>query len=126
MSDLDFYLSWPGKGMAKIVDAVTNIQTESDAQRFCRGYAEHIAPLHRADLPEPISDEQAMLEATDIAKHNIEYAFGEGVPHERWLLWNRATGATHPYFGLTKPTPEEALEIGMKAVEEARRLAESK
>lgn len=58
--------------------------------------------------------------AEGMAKANIGWCFGYGMDEQRMKLWNSITGATHPVFGVTKPTPEEAMQAGMKLGEQLR------
>lgn len=53
-----------------------------------------------------------------LIQSNIGFCFGEGMSPERKLMWNKVCGASHPIFGLTSPTPEEAFKAGVKAGEQ--------
>ena len=118
MTDLEFFeTSTCGHTMGHVMDAVFRIRNPEDAARFYRGYVEYLKT--KVDLDPGGSAEQ-------IAKSNIGFCFGEGMPSKLIAMWIKVCGATHPVFGTTLPTPEEAFRLGQKMGEKMRKKARKK
>lgn len=88
--------------------AVFSIDRAPDALRFYHGYIAWMRDLPAAELPAQYTPEQ-------VARVNIGWLFGEGMDGDRIAMWHTITGAAHPVFGTTLPTPDEALAAGMAA-----------
>lgn len=85
--------------------AVLGIDNADEARRFFDGYVAWMEAL-----PEDQRDPKRT--ATDVARINIGWVFGEGMPEERQQMWADAVNATHPVFGAGMPTPEGAFLAG--------------
>lgn len=59
--------------------------------------------------------------ARRLARANIGWFFGEGMPQIDINMWVKACGAVHPVFGnmATPPTPEEAFYAGRDWVDKS-------
>lgn len=86
------------------ISAVMVIDNEADALEFYRGYIDYLEI--QPDRTQP---------AKTVADANIGWCFGEGMSEERKAMWSRCTTASHPIFGRSNPTPEEAFAAGVKA-----------
>ena len=87
------------------VEAVLAVKNEDDARRFYSGCV-HWHSIYRQDTK---------LAPDVVAKANIGWCFGEGMPDDRREMWIRVCGASHPIFGQTIPSPEDALRMGVAA-----------
>lgn len=87
-----------------LISAVMAIDNEADAQEFYQSYVEWLD--QQPDRTQP---------ARFVADANIGWCFGEGMSEERKAMWCKCTTATHPFFGRVNPSPQEALDAGMKA-----------
>lgn len=85
--------------LGDLIGAVLAIDNESDANEFYRGYIEHLESLPRHERYTP----------KQVADSNIGWCFGEGMAADRQQMWQKCTTASHPIFGKTQPTPEEAI-----------------
>lgn len=106
MTDKEFFMkqcndNGDGHTIGQFINAVFQISNEHDAARFYRGHVEWLNG--REDLNQS---------PETVAKANIGWCYGEGMAAERQEMWSRTTGAAHPVFGRSIPTPEEAFEIG--------------
>lgn len=54
--------------------------------------------------------------AEQAAKMNIGWCYGEGMSPDRVQMWVKVCDASHPIFGITTPTAEQAFEAGRRAV----------
>lgn len=85
-------------------NAVLNIHDGAEARAFYEQYVEHNmthAMDERYRTPEG---------AAALARSNIGWVFGEGMPQEDVIMWAEACGAEHPIFGTMRPTTEQAFE----------------
>ena len=87
-TDREFYDITVGKSSSirAIYDAMNRIDNPDDAKRFFNGYVDYI---HQEGK---VSQEEAVT----IAKANLGWMFGEGMPPKRITMWHEATGAMHP------------------------------
>ncbi len=102
-----------GNTMGDIMDAIFKIHEPAEAKQFFDDYVEFV----RQDQPGQ--------DAVDIVSSNIGWMFGEGRLSDRQVAMWTALGASHPVFGSTKPTPEEAFKAGMKMGETMRKKREA-
>lgn len=56
-----------------------------------------------------------------VAQSNLGWCFGEGMTEEQKWMWFRATGASHPVFGMHNPTAEEAFFMGIREGEKQKK-----
>lgn len=94
-------LTWKGKelkSMGDVLDAVEKCVTREEAQEFMG--------MYRADTPH--------------ADDNIGYGAGYFDAKTSKRIWDWF-GVSHPVFGTTIPTPEEAFAAGVKMGEESKR-----
>lgn len=91
------------------ISAVMAINNSFDAKRFYQGYVTFMSCL-----PAEVRDSKHTPE--EVAKSNIGWCFGEGMPQERIVMWRRVCGASHPVFGsmAIPPSPREAFQAGQK------------
>lgn len=95
--------------IGEFYDAVLGIDDPESAAQFFDDYAYWLRKQpDRKDKPECI------------ARANIGWVFGEGMTAERVSMWSKVCNASHPAFGVTVPTFDEALQAGKDA---ARRSA---
>lgn len=90
-----------GYTIGELVSAVMRIDNENEAKAFYDGYVEHLGKL--PDLEH---------EPKRIAQSNIGWCFGEGMAPERIGMWVDVCNATHPVFGTSMPSPQEAEKAG--------------
>ena len=98
-------------GTGALISAVMSIGNAAQARAFYEGYVEwtlayqvaHSATKH--------------LPVTEVVRSNIGWCFGEGMDPQRVEMWVTVCGARHPFFGVTKPTVDEAFEAGVAAGE---------
>jgi hypothetical protein len=95
------------------------IENGTDAKTFFDGYVKVLS-----EVPEEKRNWDADRTAADVARSNIGWFFGEGMSPEKIKMWSEVTGASHPAFGISTPTPQEALEIGLKMGEKMRKARE--
>jgi hypothetical protein len=88
-----------------LIRAVMAVDNEADAKEFYRGYVEWLEA-------QPMDNGYT---AQQVADSNIGWCFGEGMREERKRMWVMSTTASHPIFGRTSPTPEEAVRAGIRA-----------
>ena len=100
----------PGNTYGDLFRGVLAIKDEEEARLFCEGYVECLRDLGGMKEHTPV----------EVAKVNIGFCFGEGMAPEAVQMWVRACGASHPWFGTSIPTPEEALEQGRLLGEKMR------
>ncbi|KKL19293.1 hypothetical protein LCGC14_2466930, partial [marine sediment metagenome] len=74
-----------------------------DAKKFYQGYLGFLE-----QFPETKGDKER------VARSNIGWCFGEGMTPDKIKMWSTVCEASHPVFGTTVPTSEEALEAGIK------------
>ncbi len=102
----------PGETLGEFIDEVLAIDSPLEARRF---FEEYVAILERA---------RASLDrsAEEIARQNIGWCFGEGMPKERRAIWREACGAFHPNLGamIEDMEPEAVLAAGLEAGRRAR------
>lgn len=89
--------------VADFIIAVTRVTSEEDARAFYEGYVAWLKD--RPDLSAP---------AEAVARADIGWCFGEGMCNDSIAMWVRACGASHPVFGQTVPSPEEAFRMGQQ------------
>ena len=87
--------------IGEFVSAVLKIDNEKDAAEFAREYLQWL------------TERQGGFEPYDVMRSNIGWCFGEGMRQERIEMWNRVCNASHPLFGTTKPSVEQALAMGL-------------
>ncbi len=93
-----------GHTIGDFVQAVLAITDPDDACLFYEGCVSHLASQpDLTDTPEAI------------AKSNIGWCFGEGMGSLYVHMWREVCQATHPIFGPTQPSPEEAFAAGIEA-----------
>lgn len=88
-----------------LYNAVLAIHDANDARAF---YVDYVAWLEvQPDLSHS---------ADAVAKANIGWLFGEGMPPENIRMWVEVCGASHPIFGTMqpRPTPEQAFKAGLE------------
>lgn len=99
-----------GWTIGDLYNAVLAIHDGAGARAF---YEEYVlwTKTHAAD-PQFRSQEGA----ESLAKANIGWIFGEGMPSADVTMWTEACGAEHPVFGrgILTVTPEEAFEAGLQ------------
>ncbi len=95
--------------MGDIMDAIFKIHDAAEAKQFFDDYVEFV----KQDRP----DQNAL----DVVKSNIGWMFGEGALSERQIAMWAALGASHPVFGTTQPTAEEAFKKGLEMGERMKR-----
>lgn len=93
------------KGMSVLISAVLGIKKEEDMKLFFEGYVMFLIKTY---------PERPLKENERIARSNIGWCFGEGMNPHRKALWNKVTGAAHPIFGMSDPSPSEAFHLGCK------------
>lgn len=89
--------------IGEFISAIFSIEDETDAKALYDGYLDYLR--QQADIggtPE------------DIARSNIGWCFGEGMVPERIKMWVKVCGASHPVFGTTVPSLQEAFSEGVK------------
>jgi hypothetical protein len=82
-------------------DAIFSIDNEQDARAFYEGYVQHIS--EQPDLKD---------DPVYVVQSNIGWMFGEGMSDEMRAMWIRVCDASHPVFGQTMPTIEQAFGMG--------------
>ena len=115
MSDLEFYQQrvHDRNGVHTIGDfvgAVLAIKDAADAQRFYSGCV-HWHSIYGQD---------DKLTPDAVAKANIGWCFGEGMPSDQREMWIRVCGASHPVFGQSIPSAEDAFRMGIAAGKRGR------
>jgi hypothetical protein len=100
---------WPDYSIGHLVNAIMAIHDLDSAREFRDSYIKSIEDDPR---------KQPGYTPQQLADANIGWCFGEGMSEEDRAMW-RSFGASHPVFGSMKenPTPEQALEAGMKAAQ---------
>lgn len=95
---------WPQMTIGHLCGAVFSMHREEDAAQFYSEYVEWLR--NQPDLKQP---------AETIARANIGWFFGEGMPDTDRAMW-RKVGASHPVFGgmETIPSPQEAFAAGVR------------
>lgn len=91
--------------MGELADAVMAIHAPSDATAF---YADYVSWLReKGNTPE---------RSASVARENIGWFFGEGMPQADVNMWVATVEAYHPIFGTMDPppTPEQALQAGLE------------
>src|SRR5689334_18543821 len=86
--------------IGEFVSAVCRIDNEADACQFADEYLAWLTE-HRAGF-EPIN----------VMRSNIGWCFGEGMSQERIQMWSKVCEASHPFFGRSLPSTDEALQMG--------------
>lgn len=71
-------------------------------------------------VAELVGQGQTVERAKVIARANIGWCFGEGMPADIIDKWVEVTDSAHPIFGIVMPTPEQALALGYKWGKEIR------
>jgi hypothetical protein len=94
------------------IRAVLAIHTAPEARVFYDGYTDWL----RERNPGTSDDEIAA-----IARSNIGWCYGEGMPTLDMDMWREVCGAAHPVFGTTMPSAEEAFRMGQELGEKGRR-----
>jgi hypothetical protein len=87
---------------------VFSTKTAKEALAFYEGYVEWITNEKGSKAPATVA------KAEQIARSNIGWFFGEGLPAKRIALWTEACGASHPVFGTKVPSPEVAFKKGLE------------
>jgi len=105
---LDFYTRLSGAKskttIGDFVEAVLSVKGEVEARLFLEGYVMHMIQEH---------PERALNENERIARDNIGFCFGEGMPISLKVMW-KSIGVSHPFFPTLDPTPEQAFEAGVR------------
>ena len=86
-----------------LINEIMAIDNENDARTF---FADYCAWLTTSPTTKPYKSEE-------VARANIGWCFGEGMKLERRNMWINVCAASHPVFGQTVPTFDEALKAGM-------------
>ncbi len=92
--------------MGALVSAIMEIDDEAEAKLFYDGYV-----VYQTNYPGTTLGDYP---AEKVVKSNIGWCFGEGMKPELRDMWVRLCGASHPVFGTTVPSPQEALEAGIR------------
>ena len=87
--------------IGEFISAVCRIDNEADAKQFAVEYLEWLK-LHADGKHKP----------EDVLRANIGWCFGEGMSQERIEMWRKVCNASHPFFGTTLPSMDQALAIG--------------
>lgn len=105
---LDFYTRLTGAkattSISDFIEAVMSVKGETEAKLFLEGYVMYMMQEH---------PERVLNEHERIARDNIGFCFGEGMPISLKVMW-RSLGVTHPFFGSLDPTPAQAFEAGVR------------
>lgn len=86
-----------------LMGAILAIDNEADAQEFYQTYVDWLEIQRDRTIP-----------AQSVADAHIGWCFGEGMAEDRKAMWCKCTTASHPIFGRSKPSPENALAAGIK------------
>jgi hypothetical protein len=110
---LEFFQKWTHheRNSSRFIDAVLRIKTGKAMRLFFEGYVMFLI----SEYPE-----RPLAKNEKIARSNIGFAFGEGMPMYLREKWNVQTGASHPVFGMSNPSPEEAFHLGCKLGEQMK------
>lgn len=90
--------------------AVMAIDKPEHARLFFDGYIEQLTEVYG----------KSKTAATSIARSNVGWCFGEGMPKKQMDMWVAACEASHPVFGTAMPTAVQAFEAGLKMGEGKR------
>lgn len=104
-----------GLTIGELISAVFSVKNKEDAKAFYKGYLEWLRGLPKLDG-----------EPEHIARRNIGWCFGEGMAPDKIKMWSEACEAVHPIFGISMPTPQEALKVGIEAGRKTRTAKEAK
>ncbi len=102
MTSLQYYQSQAGNSIGDFISAVLKIDNDRDARRFYEGAIKSLERYSKVNNPK------------EIVNSNIGWVFGEGMSADRIMMWCRVSGAAHPVFGTTLPTPAEAFKLGLQ------------
>ena len=94
-----------------LISAVMSIGDAEQATAFYEGYVEWTRDYQAAH------PEVSQSPVTEVVRSNIGWCFGEGMDPQRVEMWVTVCDARHPFFGVTKPTADEAFEAGVAAGE---------
>ena len=92
-----------------LVGAILSIHDEEDATHFYRGYRAWM-DAHWNEDGFLASDNTNTPD--QIVKSNIGWCYGEGMPQADREMWIRVSGASHPVFGQSMPSPTDAFATG--------------
>lgn len=103
--------------LGEFISAVFSVDNEKDAKEFYDGYVEYLK-VELAKKPDPHG-----MTAEQIARGNVGWCFGEGMQQKKVAMWSKI-GASHPVFGVSVPTPTEAVDMGVKKGETMRKAVQ--
>lgn len=102
---------WPEMTIGHLMGAIFAVADMETARDFKKSYIEWQTAHHNDAGPQKYTPSQ-------IVELNIGWCFGDDMDPERIKMWS-ALGASHPIFGMTQPTPEQAFEMGVAAGQKA-------